>query len=218
MNSPDKLPLVKSAMKILLEQLDENGSVAIAVYVVVLGLVLHPASVSSRRFECWMLDQLWSRNSACVRNGREESESGRRKPGHVPHRWRLQRWSYGPLGFVDLMQPEAKYGVFLSVLEFGTGNLKDATKEQLADKGSGNNGSLQQACKLLVEDALEMLLIIAKYVKIQVDFNQQHVQAYRLIGYDNRMLQFEDFRNDKKAVGEIGSGHTVTALYEIVPV
>ena len=176
MNSPDKLPLVKSAMKILLEQLDENGSVAIAVYVVVLGLVLHPASVSSRRFECWMLDQLWSRNSACVRNGREESESGRRKPGHVPHRWRLQRWSYGPLGFVDLMQPEAKYGVFLSVLEFGTGNLKDATKEQLADKGSGNNGyigSLQEACKLLVEDALGMLLRGSEYSR-NVTFELAH--------------------------------------------
>lgn len=105
---------------------------------------------------------------------------------------------------IDLIQTAAKRGVFLSVLGFGTGNLKDATKEQLADKGNGNNGyidSLQEACKLLVEDVLGMLLTIAKDVKLQVDFNQQHVQAYRLIGYENWMLQFECFRNDKKDAG-----------------
>jgi Ca-activated chloride channel homolog len=107
------------------------------------------------------------------------------------------------------------------VLGFGTGNLKDATMEQLADKGNGNYGyidSLQEARKLLVEDALGTLVTIAKDVKIQIDFNPQHVQAYRLIGYENRMLQAEDFRNDRKDAGEIGSGHTVTALYEIIPV
>ena len=92
--------------------------------------------------------------------------------------------------------------------------------EQLADKGNGNYGyidSLQEARKLLVEDALGTLVTIAKDVKIQVDFNPQHVQAYRLIGYENRMLQAEDFRDDRKDAGEIGAGHTVTALYEIIP-
>jgi Ca-activated chloride channel family protein len=110
--------------------------------------------------------------------------------------------------------------VFLSVLGVGTGNLKDSTMEKLADKGNGNYAyldSLYEARKVLVHEAGGTLVTIAKDVKLQIEFNPASVAAYRLIGYENRMLQREDFNDDKKDAGEIGAGHTVTALYEIVP-
>jgi len=119
-----------------------------------------------------------------------------------------------------LIEEKAKSGVFLSVLGFGMGNLKDSTLEQLADKGNGNYAyidSLAEARKSLVEQAGGTLVTIAKDVKIQVEFNPAQVQAYRLIGYENRLLKKEDFNNDKVDAGEIGAGHTVTALYEVVP-
>jgi secreted protein with Ig-like and vWFA domain len=119
-----------------------------------------------------------------------------------------------------LVGEKAKSGVFLSVLGFGMGNYKDATLEQLADKGNGNYAyidSLAEAKKSLVEQAGGTLVTIAKDVKIQVEFNPAQVQAYRLIGYENRLLAKEDFNNDKVDAGEIGAGHTVTALYEVVP-
>lgn len=110
--------------------------------------------------------------------------------------------------------------MFLSVLGFGTGNLKDRTMETLADKGNGNYAyidSLSEARKVLVEQMNATLVTIAKDVKIQVEFNPAQVQAYRLLGYENRVLAKQDFNNDRKDAGEIGEGHTVTALYEIVP-
>jgi Ca-activated chloride channel family protein len=128
------------------------------------------------------------------------------------------RTSQGEL--VRLIERKAKTDVFLSVLGFGTGNLKDSTMELLADTGNGNYGyidTLSEAQKVFVEEMSGTLLTIAKDVKIQVDFNPLQVQAYRLIGYENRLLRDEDFRNDAKDAGEIGAGHTVTALYELVP-
>ena len=110
--------------------------------------------------------------------------------------------------------------MFLSVLGVGTGNLKDSTMEKLADKGNGNYAyldSLHEARKVLVAEGGGTLVTVAKDVKIQVEFNPAHVAAYRLIGYENRVLRNEDFNNDRKDAGEIGAGHTVTALYEIVP-
>ena len=110
--------------------------------------------------------------------------------------------------------------MFLSVLGVGTGNLKDSTMEKLADKGNGNYAyldSLQEARKVLVREGGATLTTIAKDVKIQVEFNPAVVAAYRLIGYENRALRNEDFNDDRKDAGEIGEGHTVTALYEIVP-
>ena len=121
---------------------------------------------------------------------------------------------------VKLIEEKAKSGVFLSVLGFGMGNLKDSTLEALADKGNGNYAyidSLAEARKTLVQQAGGTLVTIAKDVKIQVEFNPAQVQAYRLIGYENRLLAKEDFNNDKIDAGEIGAGHTVTALYEVVP-
>ncbi|HYU79296.1 MAG TPA: YfbK domain-containing protein, partial [Vicinamibacterales bacterium] len=121
---------------------------------------------------------------------------------------------------VRLIEEERASGVFLSVLGVGTGNLKDSTMEKLADKGNGNYAyldSLHEARKVLVREAGSTLVTIAKDVKIQVEFNPAAVTGYRLIGYENRILRREDFNDDKKDAGEIGAGHSVTAIYEIVP-
>jgi Ca-activated chloride channel homolog len=120
-----------------------------------------------------------------------------------------------------LIEAKAKSGVFLSVLGFGDGNLKDSTMEKLADRGNGNYAyidSLNEARKVLVEQMTGTLLTVAKDVKIQIEFNPAKVAAYRLLGYENRLLRDEDFRDDTKDAGEIGAGHTVTALYELTPV
>ena len=121
---------------------------------------------------------------------------------------------------VDLIEDNAKSNVFLTVLGYGMGNYKDSTLEKLADKGNGNYAyidTLREAKKVLVEQIGGTMMTIAKDVKIQIEFNPLKVASYRLIGYENRMLNKEDFNDDKKDAGEIGSGHTVTALYEIVP-
>src|ERR671918_2579400 len=122
---------------------------------------------------------------------------------------------------VRLIEQERESGVFLSVLGVGTGNLKDSTMEKLADKGNGNYAyldSLHEARRVLIAEAGSTLVTVAKDVKIQVEFNPAQVAAYRLIGYENRLLNKEDFNDDRKDAGEIGAGHTVTALYELVPI
>jgi Ca-activated chloride channel family protein len=127
----------------------------------------------------------------------------------------------GPGDLVRLIEEKAKSKVFLTVLGFGMGNLKDGTLEQLANKGNGHYGYIdnrREAQRMLVDDLTSTLVTIAKDVKIQVEFNPAQVASYRLIGYENRVLAKEDFNNDRVDAGEIGAGHTVTALYEIVPV
>jgi len=124
------------------------------------------------------------------------------------------------MGLEELIEKERKSGVFLSVLGYGMGNYKDSKMQILADKGNGNHAyidNIQEARKIFVSEFAGTLFTIAKDVKIQIEFNPAHVQAYRLIGYENRMLQKEDFNNDKIDAGELGAGHTVTALYEIIP-
>jgi Ca-activated chloride channel homolog len=119
-----------------------------------------------------------------------------------------------------LIEAKRAGGIFLSVLGVGTGNVKDSTMEKLADRGNGNYAyldSLHEARKVLVNEGGATLVTVAKDVKIQVEFNPANVAAYRLIGYENRMLMNQDFNDDRKDAGEIGAGHTVTALYEIVP-
>ena len=121
---------------------------------------------------------------------------------------------------IRLIEAKAKTGVFLSVLGVGTDNLKDSTMQKLADKGNGNYAyldSVDEARKVLVQQINGTLMTIAKDVKIQVEFNPARVASYRLIGYEKRLLRKEDFNNDKVDAGEIGAGHTVTALYEVVP-
>ena len=122
---------------------------------------------------------------------------------------------------VRLIEQERKSGVYLSVLGYGMGNYKDNKMQQLADKGNGNHSyidNINEAKKVLVNEFGSTLFTIAKDVKIQIEFNPSKVQAYRLVGYENRMLASEDFNDDNKDAGELGSGHTVTALYEVIPV
>jgi autotransporter-associated beta strand protein len=164
----------------------------------------------------------WQRgHSTGLRAGRGRLHQGRRESRDPLHGRRFQcRRQFSPEELEKLITEKAKSGVFLSVLGFGSGNLKDRTMETLADKGNGNYAyidSLSEARKVLVEQMSGTLVTIAKDVKIQVEFNPAAVRSYRLIGYENRLLAKEDFNDDTKDAGEIGAGHSVTALYEVVP-
>jgi Ca-activated chloride channel family protein len=229
MADQNKLPLVKDALRLLLEQLGENDRVAIVVYAGSSGLVLPSTTADQKPTIRAALENLYAGGST---NGGEGIE--------LAYRIAVENYINGGVnrvvlctdgdfnvGITDqsslerLIEDKAASGVALSVLGFGMGNYKDATVEQLADKGNGNYAyidTLSEARKVLVEQMSGTLVTIARDVKIQVDFNPEQVAAYRLIGYENRMLKAEDFDNDAKDAGEIGAGHTVTALYEIVPV
>lgn len=229
MNDSRKLPLVKSAFRLLLEQLDDRDSVAIVVYAGASGVALNPTSAANRSRILNALDQLEAGGST---NGGEGIQLAYQLAGERFIEEGINRvilctdgdFNVGITNrsdLVDLIQEKAKANIFLSVLGFGTGNYKDATMEKLADKGNGNYAyidTLLEARKTLVSQMNATLVTIAKDVKIQVDFNPQRVEAYRLIGYENRLLKNEDFEDDTKDAGEIGAGHSVTALYEIVPV
>jgi Ca-activated chloride channel family protein len=229
MASPDKLGLVKRAMAGLAGTLRPEDRVAIVVYAGASGLVLPPTSGEDRGAILAALEQLGAGGSTAGAAG-------------IRLAYEVARRSYDPRGInrvilatdgdfnvgisnrsdlVELIEHERESGVFLTVLGVGRGNLKDATMEQLADHGNGNYAyldSLAEARKVLVEEAGGTLVTIAKDVKIQVEFNPAHVSAWRLIGYDNRLLADRDFNDDTKDAGEIGAGHDVTALYEVVPV
>lgn len=228
MNAPNKLPLVKKAMGLLVERLRADDRVAIVVYAGSSGLAL-PSTAANRRAEILAaMDQLRSGGSTNGALGIQLAYNIA-KANFVPGGLnRVILCTDGDFnvgmsdegGLVNLIEEKAKSGVFLSVLGFGMGNYQDSKLEQLADKGNGNYGyidSQREAEKLLVEQINGTLVTIAKDVKIQVEFNPAQVASYRLLGYENRMLNKEDFNNDKVDAGEIGAGHTVTALYEIVP-
>jgi Ca-activated chloride channel homolog len=228
MTPPDKLPLVRTAMRMLTDVLTARDRVAIVVYAGNSGLVL-PSTPGDHK--------------VTIHRAIAELEAGGSTNGGAGIRlaYRIAREHFIKGGvnrvvlatdgdfnvgvtsqdeLVRLIEEERASGVFLSVLGVGTGNVKDSTMEKLADKGNGNYAyldSLHEARKVLVREAGATLVTIAKDVKIQVEFNPAAVSAYRLIGYENRILKHEDFNDDKKDAGEIGSGHSVTALYEIVP-
>ena len=228
MNQPAKLPLLKRSLAALVENLSPADRVAIVVYAGSSGLVLPstPGKEKSKILES--LDDLKA-------GGSTNGGSGIRLAYKIAREHFLQEGNNRVILCTDgdfnvgttsqseltrLIENERKSGVFLSVLGFGTGNLKDSTMEKLADKGNGNYAyidSLTEGRKVLVEQMGSTLFTIAKDVKIQVEFNPARVAGYRLIGYENRLLAKEDFNDDKKDAGEIGSGHTVTALYEIIP-
>jgi Ca-activated chloride channel family protein len=228
MKNPNKLPLVKQGMRLLTEQLGENDRVAIAVYAGAAGLVLESTPGDANESILSAIDRLEAGGST---NGGEGislaydvaqrhflKEGANRVILCTDGDFNVGTTDQGSL--VDLIEEKAKGGVFLTVLGFGMGNLKDSTLEKLADKGNGNYGYIDrqsEAEKLLVHQMNGTLVTIAKDVKIQVEFNPARVAAYRLIGYENRLLAKEDFNDDTKDAGEIGAGHTVTALYEIVP-
>jgi Ca-activated chloride channel homolog len=228
MNSPDKLPLLVRSMKLLVEQLDERDRVALVVYAGASGLVLPPTSCSDAWVVMEALERLQAGGSTNGGAGIQLAYATAREHFVQGGLNRVILCTDGDFNvgvtdegsLVDLIEEERKSGVFLSVLGFGTGNLNDSTMEKLADKGNGNYAyvdSLAEARKVLVAEMGGTLLPVAKDVKIQVELNPAEVQAWRLIGYENRLLAHEDFADDTKDAGEIGAGLAVTALYEIVP-
>jgi Ca-activated chloride channel homolog len=229
MADPNKLPLVQAALGMLAQSLRADDRVAIAVYAGASGLVLPSTSGGDRETIRRAIDYLSAGGST---NGGEGIELAYRTAtanmieGGV-NRVILATDGDFNVGVTDqgslirMVETNARRGVFLTVLGFGMGNYKDSTLEQLADKGNGNYAYIDtenEARKVLVDQVSGTMVTIAKDVKIQVEFNPTAVSAYRLIGYENRMLASQDFNDDAKDAGEIGAGHAVTALYEVVPV
>lgn len=228
MNASDKLPLLKSAFRLLVEQLRPEDRVAIVVYAGAAGLVLEPTPGDQKFNILEALERLEAGGSTAGGEGLklayEVAQQHFLKDGN--NRVILATdgdFNVGPssdAAMERLIEEKRESGVFLTVLGFGTGNYKDSKMQALADKGNGNAAyidNILEAKKVLVQEFGGTLFTIAKDVKIQVEFNPAKVKGYRLIGYENRLLAAEDFNDDKKDAGELGSGHTVTALYEIIP-
>ena len=229
MDSPDKLPLLKNAFRLLTDQMTSRDRVSMVVYAGSSGVVLEPTPGDQK----FRIQEALARLSA---GGSTNGASG------IERAYQLARSTFvkgginrvvlatdgdfnvGTVNFealVDMAERERESGVALTTLGFGTGNYNDQLMERLADAGNGNYAyidTLSEARKVLVSQLNSTLFTIAKDVKIQVEFNPAEVLEYRLIGYENRMLAREDFNNDKVDAGEIGAGHRVTALYEVVPV
>lgn len=227
MSSPDKLGLLKSSLKLLAKNMRASDKLAIAVYAGAAGTVLEPTSGSEKNKIMQSLDGLnagGSTNGAAgIHLAYQLAEQNMVKDG-------INRiiiatdgdFNVGTTNFEalkELIEEKRKTGISLTTLGFGTGNYNDHLMEQLADVGNGNHAyidSIREANKVLINEMNSTLFTIAKDVKIQVEFNPEIVSEYRLIGYENRVLKNEDFNNDKIDAGEIGAGHTVTALYELI--
>ena len=229
MRAQNKLPLLKSAFRLLVNQLRAQDKVSIVVYAGAAGVVLKPTSGDKKEIILKALNNLQSGGSTAGGAGIELAyklaENNFKKKGN--NRVILATDGDFNVGassdskMQTLIENKRKSGVFLSVLGFGYGNYKDSKLEILADKGNGNHAfvdTMQEAQKVFGKEFGGTLYTIAKDVKIQVEFNPKKVQAYRLIGYENRLLEDKDFIDDTKDAGELGSGHTVTALYEVIPV
>jgi Ca-activated chloride channel family protein len=228
MDSPDKLPLLQRAFKLLVNQMRPIDRISIVVYAGAAGLILPSTPGNYKNRIIAAIDKLYAGGSTAGGMG-------------IKLAYRIAKQNYLRNGnnrvilatdgdfnvgvsstseLVRLVENKRRGGIFLTVLGFGTGNYKDSRMESLADKGNGNYAyidSILEARKVLLKEMGGTLFTIAKDVKIQVEFNPVLVKAYRLIGYENRILKSEDFNDDKKDAGELGSGHSVTALYEIIP-
>ena len=228
MDPANRLPLVKQAMRLLIDKLNENDRVAIVVYAGASGLALPSTTGDHKEQILSAIENLQANGSTNGAEGIElayETASQHFIKGGVNRvilstdgDFNVGTTSEGEL--INLIQKEAKEGVFLTVLGVGDDNLNDSMMQKLADKGNGNYAyldSVEEAKKVLVRQINGTLVTIAKDVKVQVEFNPTVVASYRLIGYEKRMLRKEDFNNDKIDAGEIGAGHTVTVLYEVVP-
>ena len=229
MQSPAKLPLVKRAFRALVQKLRPDDRVAIVVYAGAAGLVL-PSTPGSRKEE--ILDAI----DRLEAGGSTAGGAGLRLAYDVAKEHFLPKGNNRVILATDgdfnvgvssdaemirLVERRREEGTFLTVLGFGTGNLKDTKMEQMADHGNGHYAyidSFSEARKVFVREFGGTLFTVAKDVKIQVEFNPARVQAYRLLGYENRLLAREDFADDRKDAGELGAGQSVTALYEVVPV
>ena len=228
MDAPDKLPLLVNSLKLLLGALAPEDTVAIVAYAGSAGVVLPPTPVAEQGRIQAALEHLDAGGSTAGAEGIRQAYLLAEQhfvEGGV-NRVILATDGDFNVGIADLDELESYIarkrasGVFLSVLGFGMGNYNDALMQRLAQNGNGNAAyidSLSEARKALVEESTSMLFPIAKDVKVQVEFNPAAISEYRLIGYETRMLAREDFRNDRVDAGEIGAGHTVTAIYEVVP-
>ena len=229
MGDPGKLALIKQAFRLLVPHLSARDRVSIVVYADNSRVLLPSTRGDEHAMILLAIDSL---NASGSTNGGEGIQSAYREATANFIKDGINRvilctdgdFNLGitdPNELVRLIEQKAQSGVFLNVFGFGMGNLQDSTMQKLADKGNGQYAyidDLEEARKVLVDQARATLITVAKDVKLQVEFNPAHVQAYRLIGYEKRALAAHDFNNDRKDAGEIGAGHTVTALYEIVPV
>lgn len=228
MNAENKLPLLKSSFKVLLNQLRPKDKVGIVVYAGSAGMVLPPTSAEEKDEIIEALDHLQAGGSTAGGAGIELAYKLAQENFVKDGNNRVIIATDGDFNvgmsstsdLQTLIEDKRKAGVFLTCLGFGMGNYKDNTLETLADKGNGNYAyidNMQEANKFLGKEFAGSMYAIAKDVKIQIEFNPEYVKSYRLIGYENRKLKNEDFVNDKIDAGELGSGHTVTALYEVIP-
>ena len=228
MNEPNKLPLVKQSLSMLVDQLTENDKVAIVTYAGDAGLKLAPTSGDQKARIRGAIDALAAGGSTNGSAGIELAYAQAAEAFVKGGSNRVVLATDGDLNvgitddaaLVELIKRNASGGVFLTVLGYGQGNLQDEKMEKLADNGNGIYAYIdgaREARKVLVEQLTGSTVTIAKDVKIQVEFNPAQVAAYRLLGYENRIMAAKDFKDDTKDAGEIGAGHGVTALYEIVP-
>jgi len=229
MEAPNKLPLLKASLKMLTEQLRVQDRVAIVVYAGAAGMVLPPTRGDQKKKILEALDNLQAGGSTAGGQGIRLAYQVAKENFLLNGNNRVILATDGDFNVGEssnaamerLIEEKREDRIFLTVLGFGMGNYKDSKMEVLADKGNGNYAyidTILEAQKVLVKEFGGTLFTIAKDVKLQVEFNPTKVKAYRLIGYENRLLRDEDFNNDKKDAGDLGSGHTVTALYEVIPV
>lgn len=228
MEEPDKLPLLLNSFRLLLDTLSSEDSVAIVTYAGSAGTVLEPTKVSERGTILAALDRLTAGGSTAGAEGIRQAYSLAARNFDKAGVNRVILATDGdfnvgisdPRALQDFVERERASGIYLSVLGFGEGNYNDELMQALAQNGNGNAAyidTLGEARKVLVDEAGSTLFPIANDVKIQVEFNPATVSEYRLIGYETRLLASEDFNNDRVDAGDIGAGHTVTALYEVTP-
>lgn len=229
MAEQNKLPLLKSAFKMLVKELRDQDRVSIVVYAGRAGVVLEPTSGSNKEKIMAAIDSLEAGGSTAGGEGIKLAYSIAKKNFLPSGNNRVILTTDGDFNvgvssegeLVRLIEDQRNEGIFLSVIGVGAGNLKDSKMEALADKGNGNYAYIdtaQEAKKVMVEQMAGTLYTIAKDVKLQVEFNPAKVKQYRLLGYENRVMDKQDFNDDKKDAGDMGAGHSVTALYEVVPV
>lgn len=228
MSASNKLPLLKSSFKMLVDQLRPQDRVAMVVYAGAAGMVLESTPGDQKQKIKTALRKLSAGGSTAggagiklaYKTARDNFIEGGNNRVILATDGDFNVGVSGDGQLVRMIEKERESGVFLTILGFGTGNYQDAKMQKLANHGNGNHAyidNIQEAKKVLVEEFGGTMFAIAKDVKIQIEFNPSKVQGYRLIGYENRMLAAEDFNNDAKDAGELGAGHTVTALYEIIP-
>ncbi len=228
MEDSNKLPLLRKSLKLLLNELSQNDKVSIVVYAGAAGLILPSTNASEKEKIIKALDELHAGGSTAGGAGiklaykiaKDAFIEGGNNRVILATDGDFNVGTSSTSSLVDLIEEKRKDDIYLTILGFGMGNYKDGRMEQISNAGNGNYfyiDNIKEAEKVFVKEMRANMFTIAKDVKIQIEFNPAQVKAYRLIGYENRVMAKEDFDDDKKDAGELGAGHTVTALYEIVP-